>query len=392
MDSSPGQSSIYSFQFWLLCASNFLFTASFNMMIPELPGYLSALGGREYVGLVISLFTLTAGVSRPFSGKLTDTVGRVPIMAFGSLVCFVCGLLYPFMSSVYAFLLLRLFHGFSTGFKPTATSAYVADVMPEDRRGEALSMLGISASVGMSAGPPLGSWLTAAFSIDTMFYVSSLFAFLSIGILTNLKETLERRQRFSPRLLLIKKNEIFEPRVLAPAVVMLLSSYAIGLILTIGPDLSLSVGIYNKGLFFMTYTISSLLIRLVAGKASDRFGRVKVLRMSILVQVIAMLGLAFADNLYMVLAMAFLFGVPWGLNTPALQAWTVDLANPLYRGRAVATTYIALEVGIGIGALTSGWLHNHLRNSYQINFLICSVITSGALVYLTFRKSPALTM
>ncbi len=362
------------------------------MMIPELPGYLSALGGREYVGLVISLFTLTAGVSRPFSGKLTDTVGRVPIMAFGSLVCFVCGLLYPFMSSVYAFLLLRLFHGFSTGFKPTATSAYVADVMPEDRRGEALSMLGISASVGMSAGPPLGSWLTAAFSIDTMFYVSSLFAFLSIGILTNLKETLERRQRFSPRLLLIKKNEIFEPRVLAPAVVMLLSSYAIGLILTIGPDLSLSVGIYNKGLFFMTYTISSLLIRLVAGKASDRFGRVKVLRMSILVQVIAMLGLAFADNLYTVLAMAFLFGVPWGLNTPALQAWTVDLANPLYRGRAVATTYIALEVGIGIGALTSGWLHNHLRNSYQINFLICSVITSGALVYLTFRKSPALTM
>ncbi len=359
-------------------------------MIPELPGYLSALGGREYVGLVISLFTLTAGISRPFSGKLTDTVGRVPIMAFGSLVCFVCGLLYPFMSSVYAFLLLRLFHGFSTGFKPTATSAYVADVMPEDRRGEALSMLGISASIGMSSGPPLGSWLTAAFSINTMFYVSSLFAFLSIGILANLKETLERRQRFSLRLLLIKKHEIFEPNVLAPALVTLLVSYATGLILTIGPDLSLSVGIYNKGLFFMTYTVSSLLIRLVAGKASDRYGRVAVLRISVLIQVAAMAGLAFASNVYMVLAMAILFGIPWGLNIPALQAWTVDLSNPLYRGRAVATTYIALEAGIGIGALTSGWLHNNLRDSYFVNFLIAAVITLGAWVYMTLRKSPAL--
>ncbi|MBO9641322.1 MAG: MFS transporter [Siphonobacter aquaeclarae] len=387
MDSSR---SIYTIQFWLLCASNFLFTASFNMMIPELPGYLSALGGREYVGLVISLFTLTAGFSRPFSGKLTDTVGRVPIMAFGSLVCFVCGLLYPFMVTIYGFLLLRLFHGFSTGFKPTATSAYVADVAPEDRRGEALSVIGISASIGMSAGPPLGSWLVSWSSVNTMFYVSSAFALLSILILMNLKETLEHRERFSPRLLLIRKNEVFEPRVLAPAIVMLLVSYAIGIILTIGPDLCTAVGITNKGTFFMTYTLSSLLIRLVAGRASDRFGRVAVLRFSILIQVVAMLGLAFATDAWMVLAMAFLFGIPWGLNSPALQAWTVDLADPLFRGRAVATTYIALEAGIGLGALTSGWMHNHLRNSYQINFLLCSLITFAAWVYIQMRKSPAM--
>ncbi|MFT4032894.1 MAG: MFS transporter [Siphonobacter sp.] len=381
---------MYTLQFWLLCASNFLFTASFNMMIPELPGYLSALGGREYVGLVISLFTLTAGISRPFSGKLTDTIGRVPIMAFGSLVCFVCGLLYPFMTSVFGFLWLRLFHGFSTGFKPTATSAYIADVVPEDRRGEAISVLGISASIGMSAGPPLGSWLVSWSSINTMFYVSSVFALLSIGILMNLKETLVRRQRFTPRLLFIRKEEIIEPKVLAPALVMLLTSYATGLILTVGPDLCLAVGIENKGLFFMTYTLSSLLVRLVAGKASDRYGRVAVLRVSIAIQVVAMFGLAFTGSAWQVLTLAFLFGIPWGLNSPALQAWTVDLSDPMFRGRAVATTYIALEVGIGIGAFTSGFLHNHLKNSYQINFLICSVITLMALVYVGLRKSPAL--
>ncbi|GAA4315285.1 hypothetical protein GCM10023149_11830 [Mucilaginibacter gynuensis] len=55
---------IYNLQFALLCLSSLLFSASYNMLIPELPGYLSGLGGAEYKGLIIALFTLTAGISR----------------------------------------------------------------------------------------------------------------------------------------------------------------------------------------------------------------------------------------------------------------------------------------------------------------------------------------
>src|SRR5215217_2520312 len=105
----------YTLKFWLLCTSSFLFSSSFNMLIPELPAYLSSLGGAGYKGYIIGLFTITAGLSRPFSGRLTDTIGRVPVMAVGSLVCVLCGLLYPMLTTVAGFLLLRLFHGFSTG-------------------------------------------------------------------------------------------------------------------------------------------------------------------------------------------------------------------------------------------------------------------------------------
>ena len=139
---------IFTVQFWLLGLSSFLFSSSFNMLIPELPAHLSAMGGAEYKGLIIGLFTLTAGLSRPFSGRLTDTVGRVPVMVFGSLVCFVCGFLYPVFTTVVPFLALRLAHGFSTGFKPTGTSAYVADIVPANRRGEALGVHGICMGVG----------------------------------------------------------------------------------------------------------------------------------------------------------------------------------------------------------------------------------------------------
>jgi len=71
---------LYTAQFFLLLLSNLLFSASFGMILPELPAHLSSLGGEDYKGLILGLFTLTAGISRPISGKLTDLVGRVPIM------------------------------------------------------------------------------------------------------------------------------------------------------------------------------------------------------------------------------------------------------------------------------------------------------------------------
>ena len=151
------------------------------MLIAELPDYLTSMGGEEYKGLIISLFTVTAGLSRPFSGRLTDKIGRVPIMAFGSLVCFVLGFMYPLVTTVFPFLFLRLLHGFSTGFKPTGTSAYIADIMPFNRRGEAMGLHGLVGSLGMAIGPALGSWIALTFSINTLFYTSSAFAFSGRG-------------------------------------------------------------------------------------------------------------------------------------------------------------------------------------------------------------------
>ena len=45
---------IFTTQFWLLSLSSFLFFASFNMLIPELPAYLTSMGGAEHKGLIIS--------------------------------------------------------------------------------------------------------------------------------------------------------------------------------------------------------------------------------------------------------------------------------------------------------------------------------------------------
>ncbi|MGX5818113.1 MFS transporter [Chitinophaga lutea] len=382
MDHSSGK--IYTVQFWLLCSSNLLFSASFNMMIPELPAYLTSLGGEDYKGYIIGLFTLMAGLSRPFSGKLTDTIGRVPVMVFGSLVCVVCSLLYPLVSSVGAFLLLRFFHGFSTGFKPTGTSAYVADLVPFNRRAEAMGMVGLFSTIGLSLGPSIGGSIANLWGIMTMFQVSAVFALLSVVILIGMKETLHGKQSFSPRLLKISRHEIFEPLVLAPAIITFLTYFSYGALLTIIPDFSAHLGLANKGLFFTFFTASSIGIRLLAGKASDRYGRVPMLKISTSLMAVSMVMIALAHTPAVLLAGALVYGVSLGINAPAVTAWTIDLGLPEHRGRALGSMYIALEAGIGLGAFFSAEWYGNKPEHFALVFYIMAAITMLATVYLFF--------
>lgn len=392
------RSNTYTLGFWLMCLSSFLFFMSFNMLLPELPDYLTRLGGGEYKGFIIALFTLTAGISRPFSGKLADTVGRIPVMVFGSLVCFVCGFFYPWTTTVAGFLLLRLLHGFSTGFKPTGTAAFIADIIPLERRGEAMGLLGVAGSLGMAAGPALGSRLTAATSLNTLFYCSSGLALLSLIVQGTMTETLPaaQRERFRWSLLRLNWHEVLEPRVLAPALVTLLCLFPFGAILTVVPDQSRALGLQaaDKGLFYTCYTLASLVVRLLAGRASDTYGRVPVLRASTLLMAVALGMLTLVgQSVPLFLGSAVLFGLATGLNSPTLYAWTIDLSHPERRGRAVATMYIALEAGIGLGALLAGWLFGNQLARLPYVHGLSTALTLLALLYLMVgvRAKPAVS-
>ncbi len=359
-----------------------MFFMSFNMVIPELPDYLTSLGGEDYKGLFISLFTLAAGLSRPFSGKIADQVGRIPVMIFGSVVCVVCGLLYPILTSVAGFLLLRFFHGFSTGFKPTGTTAFVADLVPFNIRGEALGYLGFFATLGTALGNAVGSPIASAYSYNGLFYISSLTALLSVVVLIGMKETLAERQKFSYRHLTLKRNEIFEPKVWPAFIVMALSYFSFGMILTIIPDFSSYLGFANKGMFFTCFTLSSLLIRIVAGKASDKYGRVIVLKITYFLMTAAMIFLGLVNSRSEFIIAALFFGIPSGMNYPTIFAWTIDLSDEKYRGKAMATVYIALELGIGIGAVISAWIYNNDDTRFLYTFWTGAVTAFLSFIYL----------
>lgn len=340
------------------------------------------MGGGEYKGLIIALFTLTAGLSRPFSGKLADKVGRIPVMVVGALVSGIAALLYPIAGTVFSFFLLRFFHGFSTGFKPTGTSAYVADLVPTEKRGEAMGIIGFFSSMGMAAGPAIGSFIASNYSLNWMFYASSAFAVVSVAILVGMKETLQDREKLKWEHFHIPRNEIFEPKVIAPSLMIMLSVFSFGTILTVIPDFSDHLGLSNRGLFFTYFTIASLLVRILAGKASDKYGRVPVLKVGSVLLIIAMIVIGSAEELTLFTIGAFLFGFGVGITSPTIFAWTIDLCDEKHRGRGIATMYIALEIGIGTGALISGWIFNNDLARIPIVFYFSAFLVMIGFVYL----------
>lgn len=360
------------------------------MLIPELPAYLTSLGGAEYKGLIISLFTVTAMISRPFSGKLADKVGRVPVIMFGSVVCLVCSLIYPILTTVAGFMLLRLVHGFSTGFTPTGTAAYLSDVIPAERRGEAMGFLGTAGALGMAGGPAIGGMLSNRVGLESVFYCASAFGLLSIVILLGIKETLHAKEPFRLAMLKVNRHDLFEPRVLAPCIVMVFFGYSYGTTFTLIPDFGEYVSIRNKGLLFTYMTMASLAIRLIGGRASDRFGRKPVLEVCALFIVTAMLIIAFSTTpLQLILGMT-LYGFAHGTTSPTLIAWATDLSDIRHKGRGVASVYIFMEFGIGFGAFASGLIYSNDPKNFFLAFSICASLATVALAYLLIsrRRKP----
>jgi MFS family permease len=360
------------------------------MIIPKLPAYLTAMGGADYKGLIISAFTLTALLSRPFSGKLADTFGRVPVIMVGSIVCLICSLVYPLLSTVSGFIMLRLLHGFSTGFTPTGQAAYLADIIAAKHRGEAMGILGTAGALGMAGGAAAGGFIANAFGFNVLFYASSATAMLSVLVLINLKESLAQKSNFHINRLKTTRKDWLETLVIVPCIVIGLCSYAYGAMFTLLPDIGLALGIRNEGVLFSVLIIASLVVRLLGGKASDHWGRIPVLRVSSFMIVVSMLMIALATTQLILFVGIVLYGFGQGTTSPTLLAWATDLSDENYKARGIASLYIFMELGIGVGAFVSGTIYGNTHENLFETFLVCSILALLAFfVVIAHRKQKS---
>jgi MFS family permease len=166
---------------------------------------------------------------------------------------------------------------------------------------------------------------------------------------------------------------------------MVMVSYAFGAVYTVIPDFGEHLGIHNKGVLFACLTVASLMIRMIAGKASDIYGRVPVLKVSTLMIVISMVAIATADRPWWLMAGVILYGRAQGSTSSTLLAWATDLSDEHYRGRGLASLYISMEFGIGAGALGSGWLYGNEHTQFFQVFAVCSGWSAIACAYLFLR-------
>ena len=372
----------YSKNFWILSFAMFLFMTSFNLILPELNQFITDLGGENHKGLIITLFTISAALSRPFSGKLSDTIGRKKVMIFGLIICFIVSLLYPLSVSVWFFLGLRFMHGFSAGFLPTGATAMVTDLLPAESRGQGMGIWGTFISLGIGVGQWLGSFIYNEWGMNNLFLFSSFIAVISGILILFVKETLEKTEKFKPQLLQITLKDVFEPSVLPAATVMFLTATCSGIIFVLTPDMSTFLGIENKGWFFGIYVLSTILVRLLTSSVSDKIGRRKTLIIGILFLIFSMILIGYAKDWKAYTAAAVVFGIATGISSPTLFAWTADLSHPERRGVGTGTLFIALEIGIMVGSFSTLLTYNNTLESITNGFLLGAFFAFFALVYL----------
>ena len=87
--------------------------------------------------------------------------------------------IYPFSFSVLFFLTLRFLHGFSAGFTPTGSTALLTDIIPAEKRGQAMGIWGTFISLGFGVGQFSGSWICNHFGMDALFFIEGLTSVLS---------------------------------------------------------------------------------------------------------------------------------------------------------------------------------------------------------------------
>ncbi|AFQ45018.1 MFS transporter [Desulfosporosinus meridiei] len=384
---NPSQNEqIWSKTFFLILLVSFLMFLSMYMLLPTLPLYAQSLGGNETIaGTIVGIFTLSAVLVRPWFGNLLDYRGRKLILIIGIAIFLVSVLAYNLAYTIIFLLTIRAVHGIGWGASTTATGTMASDVIPAARRAEGMGYYGIAATIAMSLGPALGLYLVKNNSYSLLFAGSAILAGLGfIGSFFINYETSPKRQakKKDPRV----KGVILEKTAIPSALVLFFITLTYGGIVSFLPAYAGFRGVDNIGIFFTVYALVLLLGRPIIGKLSDKYGPRRFLVPGILMLVAALVLLSMASSLSMFLLVAVVYGLGFGTVQPILNALVITLSPPERRGAANATFAVAMDLGIGLGAVILGFIAQELGYVYMYGSSVIFALLALVMYFSFLRK------
>ncbi|MCL5097702.1 MAG: MFS transporter [Candidatus Omnitrophica bacterium] len=149
----------------------------FGIVMPLLPIYSPQIGEKMImIGLIISSFSVMQFIFSPIWGRLSDRLGRRPVLLLSlageaiSYVIFTLASTLTGNTGMYLLLASRTFAGICGG-NITVAQAYIADITPPDKRSARMGLIGVAFGLGFIFGPPLGA-LSARFGLAAPGWVA----------------------------------------------------------------------------------------------------------------------------------------------------------------------------------------------------------------------------
>ncbi|MGL5059225.1 MAG: MFS transporter [Microcoleus sp.] len=376
----------------MLFNAGLLFWSSLASLLPTLPLYIQFVGGtKQQIGFVMGAFAIGLLLSRPQLGKIADLRGRKQVLLVGVSVAAIAPICYLFAKSIPLLLFLRAFHGISIAAFTTAYSALVTDLSPPQKRGELIGYMSLVSPIGMALGPAAGGLIQAEIGYTPLFFMSAFLATIAVFFISQIAETSygELTKNNLPSEDNSTKNYwqmLWHPTVRIPAFVLLMVGLIFGTLSTFLPLFVQETKVnFNPGLFYSTAAIASFSMRLVTGKASDKYGRGLFISGGLICYIASMLLLYGANSSNDFAIAALLEGIAGGTVLPMMVTLMSDRCQSHERGRVFSICIGGLDLGIALAGPSLGFLAEHI--GYRNTFGFAGVIGGLALlIFLTLSS------
>lgn len=394
--------------FVLVSLVNLATFMAFNMTNTGMPVFVSMLGGSPFqVGLVTTLTTASALVTRPFTGLMVDRFGRKGILLAGVIVTLGSVALFPIVPIVPAILGLRFIQGLGWGLSSTATSTIAADVIPPRRFAEGMGYFSLTTSISAAIAPALSIVLLEQAGIETMIAVSIACAGAALafalparfrtpaalqkppvpfaeakaradsGKAAESDDTPSaqpgRKGRFS-------LDALFERRALVPSVLIFLMNVAFTPISTFIVLHGQDRGVEGISLYFIVYALVNLVTRPLIGKAIDRVGFFAPGILAAASVVVTMVMVAGAHSLTVFCVAGAFAGLGFGTSMGVFQTMAVGAVPPARRGVATSTYLFGLNGGMALGSLIAGMVAGPLGYGGMYLLMAAFPLIAGAVL------------
>jgi predicted MFS family arabinose efflux permease len=360
------------------------FTAD-GVAILALPLHVTGpLGGSEAAaGLTFGAFAATALLARPVAGRLTDTVGRLPLMAAGAGIAAVGLALTAYAEGLAVMIGLRLLLGLGEAAFFVAAMAALADLAPPSRMGEALSYNSLGLYLGLTLGPPLGEQLIGLGGFRAAWLGAAGLAAAAVLLSRLVGETRE------PGLVPAPGRLLHVPAI-APGLGFLTSIVAMGGFLAFAALHAEETGLAEASLPLVVYGGTVVVGRIVFGRYVDRFPPLPLGAAALATMGTGLALLTVAPTPGGALAGSALTASGIVFSTPAFFSAIFATAGPAERGAAAGTASIAMDLGLAGGPLAVGLVAE--QRGIAGAFAVCALVTfaGAAWTLLLARRASSL--
>ena len=386
MSVSKVRSRIFTLEFIIVFIFHFILMFSMYTTLVSISGVsMEKYGiGPSLAGFVASVFILGILIGRAASGNFINKIGIKNVVWGGVAMFFLTYALYFLDFGLTFLIIVRLLNGFATGYISTALNTLATIILPEDRRGEGISYFSLSLILASSIGPfmsftifkdmPFNQMLLIVLIIMAVTTVSFLF------VKTNNSYSKDREVTFK---LLDKKAAVMSPGIL-------ILGFTQSTIFAFIGTYTLINGYYlAASLYFIVYSIATMLTRPITGRILDYRGPVGLIIATIIFNAIGYYILGGAVNDWMVLISAAVIGLGMGNYQSIAQATCVSLGDKDNIGLSTSTFFISLETGLGFGPLILGAVAAYVGYGSMYQLMVIPIAV--ALIHFIFFVKPKLT-